>query len=380
MGVVAPTAVGQLIASRRRALGLSQRQLAERLREQTGVMTVTRDEVKRWESGKRAPTAWLVPLAHALGLGVDELLAAAPDPVRTAHEWLVTDSPALVQTRSGRRIGVELAGQLEQRVIELRHLDDTVGGRDLAPLVEQEMGTVADLVDGAVYTERVGKRLLTVLGELGQLAGWTASDAGQHRHAQQLYLEGLRAAEAARNRPLGGQLLSSLAYQIANSGRPADALLIARTAVRGVNSASPKVVALLTERVAWSAARSRDVDATLRALDRVDTAFQDAGHADEPEWVYWLDQAEIDVMRARCLIAVGRASQAEPLLASVLAQYPVEHPREAALYLTWLAEAYVQLRQFDAARSVVDQITTLGDTGSARVTERLAVISRLTPP
>ena len=48
-------AVGRLIAQRRRELGMSQRELAERLCAETGRPTITRHELSRYERGTRIP-------------------------------------------------------------------------------------------------------------------------------------------------------------------------------------------------------------------------------------------------------------------------------------------------------------------------------------
>ena len=60
---------GQLIAARRRELGLSQTELAEQLH-------VTDKAVSRWETGRGMPAVdSLEPLAEVLGLSVSELLS-----------------------------------------------------------------------------------------------------------------------------------------------------------------------------------------------------------------------------------------------------------------------------------------------------------------
>lgn len=62
-------ATGRLITERRKALGLSQAELAERLH-------VTDKAVSRWETGRGMPAIdSLEPLAEALGLSVSELLS-----------------------------------------------------------------------------------------------------------------------------------------------------------------------------------------------------------------------------------------------------------------------------------------------------------------
>ncbi|WP_249124951.1 helix-turn-helix domain-containing protein [Saccharopolyspora erythraea] len=254
------------------------------------------------ETGKRPVPADVVA-SYEQVLGIP-LVGSRRDPMRLAHEWLVTESPVATHTRSGRRVGASLASELERRVVELRHLDDVVSSRELLPAVSKELSDAKSLVRSASYSEMTGRRLFTAVGELAQLAGWIASDAGAYADAQRFYLSGVDAASETGGRVLAAQLLSSLSYQIATVGDPRDAALLARTAAVGATGATPVVRALLLERVAWASAKSRDVDGTWRALDEVDDAFEERG-ADEPEWVYWLDRGEIDVMAGRCMIGLG---------------------------------------------------------------------------
>ncbi|MGH3718191.1 MAG: helix-turn-helix domain-containing protein [Pseudonocardiaceae bacterium] len=307
------------------------------------------------ETGKRTIKPEHVE-AYGLALNIPtEILRGPPDdPLRVAHEWLVSDSPSVVQVRAGRRVGKILAEELENRVIELRRLDDLIGGGDLFPVVSKELSEVRTVVQSAGYTDNIGQRLLTVVGELAQLAGWVASDAGRYAQAQRIYLDGVSAAQVAADRPLAAQLLSSLSYQMANVGKPHDAALLARSAVKGVGDASPLVRALLLERVAWASARSRDHSGTRRALAAVDDAYEDRSPGvAEPEWVYWLDRREIDVMAGRCLIELGSPSAAVPLLAGAIDSYDVNHAREVALYLSWLVEAYARAGVLDAAHGAL---------------------------
>src|SRR2546423_5460165 len=110
---------------------------------------------------------------------------------------------------AGRRVGTGLVGKLEARVIELRHLDDTVSSAHLLPVVLTELDQAQELIRTASYPDSLGTRLLTVVGELAQLSAWVASDAGRYHQAQRLYLSGVTAAQAAGDRPLRAQLLSS---------------------------------------------------------------------------------------------------------------------------------------------------------------------------
>ncbi|BCJ52811.1 hypothetical protein Asp14428_42860 [Actinoplanes sp. NBRC 14428] len=329
------------------------------------------------ETGHRYPTPDVVDRYEQV-LGV--AIGIPQDPVRTAHEWLCGNQPPAGRPpRAGRRLGTTQLHRLEARVIELRHRDDVVGSRELLPVVRAELDAVCRLADEALYTDRLGIRLHTVIAELAQLAGWIASDAGHYRHAEQAYLTGAAAADTAGDRVLGAQLLSSLAYQITNIGKREDGLLIAKTAVAGATDATPVARALLLERLAWAAARCHDPDACRRALDAVDDAYdQRSPGISEPEWVYWLNRAEIDVMAARCRIQLGQPAAAEPLLTRALADYNPDHIREVGLYQTWLAEGYARTGNHDAARHVLNQIDTSAvDAGSVRLHRRIDTVVRL---
>nr|WP_246002703.1 transcriptional regulator [Allorhizocola rhizosphaerae] len=328
------------------------------------------------ETGRRAVTADVLDRYEQV---LGNAIGTALDPLRVTHEWLITDSPAVEQLRCGRAIGDTLISHLEARVIELRHLDDTIGSTHLLPVITKELAEAQAVAARATYPDDVGVRLLTVVGELAQLAGWVASDAGLYPQAQQHYLSGVHAAEQAGDKTLGAQLLSSLAYQIANIGKREDALLIARSAVKGAAGATPIVRALLLERLAWAAARLKDTEATRRALDAVDDAYEQRSiDICEPEWVYWLNRSEIDVMAGRCYIETGAPWAAEPLLTSALASYNSSHLREVALYQTWLAESYTRAGELDAACTVLGQARVIADRiESARLQRRITAIDRL---
>jgi hypothetical protein len=86
------------------------------------------------ETGKRTiKPEHVEAYSRALNIPVDILLGPSEDPLRVAHEWLVSDSPTVVQLQAGRRISALLIDKLEHRVIELRHRDDVIGEGDLFP-------------------------------------------------------------------------------------------------------------------------------------------------------------------------------------------------------------------------------------------------------
>lgn len=64
-----PTRIGRFIAERRKALGLTQRQLAEQL-------SVSDKAISKWETGRGLPeVSLMLPLCAALGITVNDLLS-----------------------------------------------------------------------------------------------------------------------------------------------------------------------------------------------------------------------------------------------------------------------------------------------------------------
>lgn len=303
------------------------------------------------------------------------LAAAVRDGLRTAHEWLVLDSPQVQESRAGRRIGAGLLDTLDQRVTELRYLDDRLGGRDTQELVGRELNATMRLMQEAAYTEAVGRRLSSVAGELAQLAGWVSSDAGLYEQAARCYLLGARAAHAAGDYAVAANNLSSLAYQLTNLGNTADAVLLARSVASGAGNEPAIVQALLLERVAWAQAKAGDASQTERALGAVEEALARGRGDGDPPWLYWLDKREAEVMAGRCYTELRRPLRAVPLLEQAIATYPEEAAREVALYLSWLAVAYADAREVEEACRVARRVLEITRTvHSARTDVRLAAV------
>ncbi|MFD6094846.1 hypothetical protein ACFVWN_03860 [Nocardiopsis flavescens] len=77
------------------------------------------------------------------------------------------------------------------------------------------------------------------------------------------------------------------------------------------------------------------------------------GDAEEPAWLYWVDEGELQIMDARVYIELHRPLWAVPLLNDMLFRYHTTHGRELELYLSWLAVAYVDANEPEAvARSL----------------------------
>ena len=296
-----------------------------------------------------------------------------------AHEWIAADTPQLIELNAGRRIGDSLVATTEHRVIQLRRADDYMSGRTSHTLVHQELQATTKLLDEATLTEDQTRRLLTATGELAQLAAWVTADAGLYKQAASYAEGGILAAHAADNAPLAGNIISTLSYQLANTGNPRQAALLARTAYAGARrDATATTKALLLDRVAWADAKSGDLTSCERSLGQVEDNFNHAKPEDDPDWVYWLNRGEIDVMAGRCYTELKQPARAEPLLRNATSDYNNALVRENALYLSWLAEDYILLNEVDLAAEIATRVLELGSRAdSARTDDRLRHLARL---
>jgi tetratricopeptide (TPR) repeat protein len=153
--------------------------------------------------------------------------------------------------------------------------------------------------------------------------------------------------------------------------------VLAQTAYQGGREdATPVTRALLLERVAWAAARSGDLRSCERTLGLVEDSFAAGPRDNDPDWVYWLNREEIDVMAGRCYTELGRPAQAEKLLTGAIGRYDQTLIRENSLYLSWLAEDYVQLGEVEHAADMATRMAILaGRTNSARADTRLRFLA-----
>ena len=328
-----------------------------------------------------AKREWTRDDLNSLSASFDDAISGSvlADIEMLAHEWLAADRPQLIELNAGRRIGDSLVATTEHRVIQLRRADDFMSGRTSHTMVHQELQATTKLLDEAALTEDQTCRLLTVTGELAQLAAWVAADAGLYKQAARYTEGGVLAAHAADNEPLAANIISTLSYQLANTGNPRQAALLARTAYAGArHSATATTKALLLERVAWADAKFGDLVSCERALGQVEENFNHSMPEDDPDWVYWLNREEIDVMAGRCYTELKQPARAEPLLRNATSGYDNTLIRENSLYLSWLAEDYILLNEIDLAAEIATHVLELGSrANSARTDERLRHLARL---
>ncbi|MFJ6196329.1 transcriptional regulator [Micromonospora sp. NPDC092111] len=423
-----PSLFGPLITQLRLARGWSQQRLAAELCAAAGTPTLTRHEVSRWERAVRLPgDRWRQHLAVVLDAPAGLLAGAAarsrragpPGPavarsraalLALAQRWAANPSaPLLLAPATVRRVAGpadeagarppadEAAAEPPAKKAEtspaakeagarppdaadladladLRRLDDLTGGVDLAPAGAYRLRRAARALSRSGPAGRW--RLLPVLAETAQLAGWLDGDAGDLAAGLDAHRLGLRAAAATGDRAFAGHVLGSASHLLAGAGDGEGALLLARAGYAGARqSASRGLRTLLLHRVALAAALTGPAPAARQVLDAARRAAEAVDPATEPPWLYWLDGGELTAMTGRTLVALGRPGPAVPLLRAAVRAG--RGPRGAALYGGWLARGLVQLGEVDQAAEVAG--AALRDAvraGSSRAAAALVEVDR----
>ncbi|MDG4828175.1 helix-turn-helix domain-containing protein [Solwaraspora sp. WMMD1047] len=372
--------IEQSFAARMRALrierGLSLRTLAR-------IAIYGKSYLHELETGAKQPTE---QAAERIDEALDargELAALVPAGLRRreviARASLAAAMPGTILAH-GRQVGAEVPRQLAERTARLRRLDDYLGGADTYGMYVAELDSAVRLVQDGTHTDETRRALLTVVGELAQLAAWAAFDSGRSGDADRLNRVSLAAARDAGDRSLAGNALACLAYQD-TTDLPAAAELASAADDAAGAEATPGVRALFAFRRAWVSAMNGQPGEVERHLDIGSMRLTEVNGRPEPDWVYWVDRAEAEIMTGRCWTVLRRPLRAIPILETVLSEYEDLRAREKALYLSWLADAYLDANEVEQACVTAARAVRLGGgLGSIRPVQRIqSLAARLEP-
>ncbi|SMD20542.1 helix-turn-helix transcriptional regulator [Lentzea albidocapillata] len=371
------------LAVARQRKGHSQESFAE----EVGVAFST---VGRWERGECMPQPWKRPaIARVLGISIEQLAILIES---TGEVRCQVDRRVFLETATGavlsmattfRPVQPTRAGEsdwrhLLDRTARLRRLDNYLGGRDTYDVYASELESTVHYVRSVNCSSKIHTALVGVISEQAQMAGWAAFDAGMQAEAKRHYRDSLKAAEEAKDAALAGNALAFLAYQEVSTTGPNIGLAEASYAA-AEKDATPKVRALLLERKAWTYAVAGDHLAAEHALADARSALEARCERAEPDWVFWVDDNEIEIMAGRCWAELRRPLRAVATLDAALARFDDTHARDKALYMTSLAHALIDGEEIERAALVTQECARLAQgVSSVRPWERIdGVVKRL---
>ncbi|MFE9783245.1 XRE family transcriptional regulator [Streptomyces sp. NPDC005775] len=290
--------------------------------------------------------------------------------------------PTLHRPRAAQHITNAYVASLQERTARLRRLDEVLGGGDTYRVYLGEVQYTKDLLGRSTFTPESRRRLTALLAEQAQQAGWAAFDGGRTQDAVAFYEESGTAAQDAQDSDLYGNSLAFLAYKTLADNRRTAATFAEDSCVTITDRTPATVRALLHERLAWACAVNGQAIGTERALAAARQALDDAQPEEpQPGWSAWVDHNELDIMTGRCWTELRRPLRAVPILTNALNRYADDHARDKALYLTWLADAYLTAGEIEqAAETTARSLQLSVDVASVRPRQRIApLLDRLRP-
>jgi transcriptional regulator with XRE-family HTH domain len=335
------------LATRRRAVGFSQDQLAERLK-------VDRSTVARWESGESEPQPWMRPrLARALAVSVDQLGDLLSEADSAASE---TDTGRLdyTLTHPGRADLLTVA-QLRREVQRLDEQYVLAPSSSLLADAGQALGQIRFLSANAADL-RVRRELYAVEAEAATLMGqlvWDASQRRDHESARLYFDQAVAAARQVRDPAAEGlALLRKTMIALYGERDPAGGLALAEQTAETARATSPVLAGLALLHAAEAIGMLGERSACEQALANAETTF---AHVDDMDSAFELYSAtQFGRMAGSCYLSLADTGRAVILLADTAAALD-DGSKSQGVVLGNLALALIRQGDLDQAAGRLHQ-------------------------
>jgi transcriptional regulator with XRE-family HTH domain len=327
------------LATRRKAAGFSQDQLAERLK-------VDRSTVARWESGDTEPQPWIRPrLAKALRLSVDQL-----DGLLTEGGMPEDDDGRLdyALAHPGRADVVTVA-RLKREVQRLDEQYVRVPSAALLADAGQSLGQVRFLGTHAVKG-RVRRELHAVEAEAAILMGqlvWDASQRRDHASARLYFDQAIDAARAVRDPAAEGlALLRKTMIALYGERDPREGLALASRTAETTRNTSDVLTGLAVLHAAEAHAMLGDTAVCEQTLAAAEITL---GRVDSMDAAIELYSAtQFGRMAGSCYLFLANNRRAAGLLEDTAARLG-DGSKSQAVVLGNLSLAFIRQGNLDAA-------------------------------
>ncbi len=340
---------------------MSQAQLASMLAAASGNPAVTRNEISRWEQGKRRPRRyWLEWIAVVFGMSLFDLedLARLATPTVENH---VAEAIELRQRVAASDVGARTLDHLEAAIDDLAIAYPTTPPDLLLLRVRRHLAYVGQLLD-ARKTLAEHRRLVVTGSWLSLLAATCSIDLADRPAAAARLQTAASLAEAGEHQELSGWCLETNAWQAVTDGDYRRAIKLSQAAQAAAPHGSSAFIQA-TAQEGRAHARLGHTRETLRVLGRVEHLVAPLKVPDRPEHHYRYDPGKSNAYIATTLSWLGDAG-AESIARQVLHElenpsYGQPRPRRAAAARLDLSVALLASGKPDeASAATMDAITS----------------------
>ena len=367
-----------------------------------------RQQVYRWETGRREPEEWRPFIEQALGIdlsGQAEAQQSADTVTSVMHlggtdvnrRQLLTASAGIglaaldlpdaqAVTRRANRLGPVQVGTGEVAAVRtmtttLGDAASELGGGHARHLAVRYLTVDVQRWLNGRYTEKTGRDLFAATAELVHLIGWMARDEGDQALSQQYNAHSYRLAAEAGEKELAATALRGLADQAVDLGHIPTAVRLAEACEQhGRKLTNPKALAYYRNTLARATAADGDRTSAARLLASSQAAIE---HAPEPPGQSWASHYshgrwahESGMIHAK----LGDLAAAEEHLHLALDIHGLDRKRTRAIVLADLG--HVQLKRGNTETALAtwgDFLDCADGIQSVRVQDGLTNISARLP-
>jgi transcriptional regulator with XRE-family HTH domain len=305
---------------------------------------------------------------------------AALGPVAELLAELLEDTEP---TQTPTRVGASDIEQIRTATQVFGSWSGTYGGGLVRATAIGQLRCSAALLK-ATCPERLRPELFSAVGDLADVAGYLAVDAGADAQADRVYRFALACAEQAGDWPLRGEILSSMAKHAIWTGRPDEGLTLAEHGlVRADRLTAAGRSTLHTDR-GRALATMRRVNETLTAIGTADDHFAHFTPDNEPRYMGCYNAARHAALAGQPLAELailGRdPGEATDRLAAAAAGH-TGNTRARAVYLAKLASLTMATGDpIHAATIGHEALDAAGTLRSRGVTDALRELAQYATP
>jgi tetratricopeptide (TPR) repeat protein len=250
--------------------------------------------------------------------------------------------------------------------------DNLLGPRHVIPTVHEHIGIIQQFRSAATGADR--RALLYRQAQYGEFASWLHQDAGDFGMAQHWTDRALEWSQTARDPEMTAYILARKS-QLAGDMRDPDSAIDYAEAALELAPARSRVKAAAAAYAAhgYALAGEHGHDAALRMHDDARATVADLDNDPASPWAVWMNDAYLDVERARCLSMLGKHNDAAEAFQQAIQELPGGFRRDRGVYLAREALAYASAGQPDqAAKAGTAALSVAIETESGRIINELA--------
>ncbi|MFH8557861.1 sporulation protein [Streptomyces celluloflavus] len=280
-----------------------------------------------------------------------------------ALSWLVsrpdglpTDAPAT------RRVGMRDVAAIRTAAGFFMQLDFQFGGGHAHKAFRHYFREDVLPLLGAGFSAKAGEALFYAASEMSQLLAWTAYDSGNHALSSRYMVSTLRLTQASGDRMMGARILTNMSHQANYLGRATRAVVLARASVEGGrNHATPRAMALFSAHEARALSTAQDHKGAARAMGEAERFFERADSADDPEWLSYMDEAELFGEFCHCFRDLGQGPEAVRFAERAVALTDPKYARTLGFCRMVLAQSQLLNGELEAAVATAGLAVEEGD-------------------